>query len=260
MPTPSRNTLIDASPSIARNQQRARISWLRVVLLALLLPLLTACSDNYPSEWPGAKGMFTARKGWSCPNLEGDYTNVSSDILVLFGVGSTRDRWRDHHARITQADDGSWMRLDLGLNAKGMRAARGEQAQGEPGFGGLGRSITLKEDGQYFCRNGWLYSHARDQVGDDDFRYEALRMGKDRSGALIAGETIRSSQSLGWGDSPGVPLGHGERTRWYRWDVRDPADEAAVTRLEEVRPRRATGINAGHSVPTYFSNVHTRPI
>ncbi|HMB57522.1 MAG TPA: hypothetical protein VKM35_09970 [Arenimonas sp.] len=234
--------------------------WLIAGLLIVLMSALTGCGDQYPSDWPGTKGMFIARKGWSCPNLEGDYTDVNSQILVMFGVGSERDRWRDHHARITQADDGSWLRLDLGLNAKGMRAARGEQLKGEPPFGGLGRSITLKENAQYFCRSGWLYSIARQDTGGDDFRYEELRMGQDHSGALIVGETVSSKQSIGWGDSPGIPLGRGTRTRWYRWPLRDPGDEAAVARLEGVRLRRASWINHGSEVPTYFSNLHTRPI
>lgn len=233
---------------------------LAAAFLVLLLPALVGCSDEYPDDWPGPKGVFTSRKGWSCPNLEGDYTNVSSDLLVMFGVGSTLDRWRDHHARITQADDGSWLRIELGLNAKGMRAATGQQGKGGPRFGGLGRSITLKEDAQYYCRNGWLYSYARDHTGDETFGYEYLRFGKDRRGGLIAGEMVTMAESLSWGDSPGIPLGQGRHPRWYRWEERDPGDAAAVARLEGVTLRRAGWINHGREIPTYFSNFNVLPI
>ncbi len=230
------------------------------MVLIVLLPSLSGCSDEYPDDWPSKKGMFTARKGGSCPDLEGDYTNVSSDLLVLFGVGSSSDRWRDHHARITQADDGSWLRIELGLNAKGMQAATGTTAKGQPGFGGLGRSTTLKEDAQYYCRNGWLYSYAWDHGGDETMGTEYLRFGKDRGGGLIAGGVVTMAQSLRWGDSPSIPLGQGKFARWYRWDARDPGDEAAVARLERVHLQRASWVNPGGHVPTYFSNFTTKPI
>ncbi|WP_155844802.1 hypothetical protein [Arenimonas oryziterrae] len=262
MRTPEQGGSIDPSlESTHRAPRSGTPRWRRVGALIVVMSALTGCSrDEYPDDWPGKKGMLIGRKGVSCPNLEGDYTDMDAEFLVMFGVGSTMDRWRDHHARITQADDGSWLRLDLGLNAKGMLAARGEQAKGEGRFGGLGHSITLKEDAQYYCRNGWIYSYARDDVGEDDFRYEKLRLGQDWSGALIVGETVSYESSVGWGDSPSISLGRTTRTRWYRWPVRDPGDEAAVARLEGVRLRRANWINHGREVPTYFSNLHTRPI
>ncbi len=230
------------------------------ILLVSLLASLSGCGDEYPADWPSKKGMFTARKGGSCPDLEGDYTNVSSELLVMFGVGSTSDRWRDHHARITQADDGSWLHIELGLNAKGMQAAIGTRAKGEAGFGGLGRSTTLKENAHYYCRNGWLYSYARDHTGDENFGSQYLRFGKDRAGGLIAGGVVTMAQSVRWGDSPSIPLGQGKFARWFRWEPRDPGDEAAVARLEGVRLQRASWINPGGHVPTYFSNLTTKPI
>lgn len=228
------------------------------ILLVMVTLMLAGCRPGYPDDWPRPAGNWFSRQG-SCPDLRGDYTDVSSPFMHKFGFGSTRDQWHSHHARITQAADGSWLEIELGLTAAGFRAARGEQGKDEPTYSGLGRGQRLRQGDHYRCSGGWLHVLAREGSGDDSFRSESMRFAKDRSGALIAEQVVSREQSIGWADSPRIDLGRGSETRWSRWPVRDPADAAAVAALEGVRLIRGNWKN-GYSVPTYFSNLYLHPI
>ncbi|MBK8287100.1 MAG: hypothetical protein IPK97_20795 [Ahniella sp.] len=228
-------------------------------LWCLTAVLLAGCGDQYPKDWPRPAGSWWSRLG-SCPDLRGDYGDMTFRFPSQFGMGSTMDRWSANHARITQAEDGSWMRVEFGLTAEGLRAARGEQGVDEPSFQGVGHTMVLRESDHYRCSGGWLHSLAREEVDGDSMRYEELRFAKDREGGLIASETTTREQSIGWGDSPGVSLGRGTRVDWQRWPPREPNDEAEVRKLEGIKVQRAGWINNGRSVPTYFSNFYQKPI
>ncbi len=230
-----------------------------LVLACLIGLLLAGCGDQYPKDWPSPAGNWFSRLG-SCPDLRGDYADMTFRFPAQFGMGSAMDRWNGNHARITQADDGSWMRVEFGLTAEGLRAARGEQGPDDRTFQGVGRMMELRESDHYRCSGGWLYSLARDGIEGDSIRYEELRFAKDRESGLIASETTSSEQSIGWADSPRVSLGRGTRVQWHRWPPRDPNDEAEVRKLEGIKVQRAGWINHGRSVPTYFSNFFLSPI
>lgn len=229
-----------------------------IIAPAILVCVLASCSDGYPKDWPRPAGSWFSRLG-ACPDLTGDYDDVNWQLMLMFGAASERDRWHSHHARISQADDGSWMHIELGLTAKGMRYARNELPREEGPYKGLGQSRTLRQGREYTCSGGWLYSTARNGVGDDNWSVEDLRFAKDSKGALIAAERIRQAESLRWSDSPSISLGHSTRTRWRHWLPRNPADDAGVRELEGVRLTRAAWTNRS-SVPAYFTNFYTLPI
>jgi len=245
---------------IERMQRAKRdVSVVSTILLLAVTLVLAGCDDGYPDNLPRLAGSWFSRQG-ACPDLRGDYQDVSFQFMLKFGLGSSLDLWNRHHAHITQAVDGSWLDIELGLSAAGMRAARGERGKDEPMFSGLGRGQRLRLGDHYRCRGGWLHVLAREGSGDDNFRYESTRFAKDRSGGLIAEEIVSRAQTIGWADSRAISLGRGHETRWSRWPLRDPGDAAAVAALEGVRLTRADWINNGRSVPTYFSNFHLDPI
>lgn len=232
--------------------------WLALPVALVVLFSFVSC-DGYPNDWPGvAHSWWTSRGG--CPDLEGDYDGIDYDFLVYFGVGSPSDRWRDHHARVTQARDGEWLKLDIAPSSKGMRGLLGELGSRQTRFRGLGFPVTLHRGGQFRCSGGWLYSLARDETGGDGFAYVEMRFAKDRKGGLVAKLVTRHAQSIGWADSPSIPLGHSNTTGWMHWPARDPADDLAVAALEGMRLRRASWINHGSSVPTYVTNFHQTPV
>ncbi len=245
---------------LSRSRVRGRRN--RVLQAGVLVAascLLAGCgTDGYPDDWASPNGMLAARKGWSCPNLEGDYDDVSYELLRMLGTGSSVDRWHDHHARITQADDGSWLRIEPALNARGMRAVRGEQAKGERAYAGRGSAVTIRYGDHFTCSNGWLYSLARQQVEVDGTKYEELRFGLDKGGALIAGTKTAFEETIGWGDAS-ASMGESSRMHWRRWEVRDVADIDAVTALEGVRLQRGHWMN-GSRVPVFFGNFQGRPV
>ncbi len=234
-------------------------NWPLLIVLVVLAWALKGClrdTKNYPETWPSARGLLIDRKGWWCPNLEGEYRDANWAFAYVFGVGPRRADWGRHVARITQADDGSSLRLDFSLGAEGMRAVRaGEMSMTR------GTSFTLTEGTDYRCTMGWLYIRNFDRggTGGSGFAHEETGIGKDRSGALIVDETVSDDQSIGWGDSQRIPLGRGSRHRWYRWEARDPSDEAEAARLEGITLRR-TGFLDGDKVKTWFANFHRQAL
>lgn len=236
---------------------RRHLALFAIVAVVACIGLAVSRPTGYPGEWPRPAGSWFSRHG-DCPDVAGDYDEVPPEILQYFGVGSTRDRWSHHHARLVQADDGSWLRIELGLNSTGMRVALGD-VPGER-MQGLGRGTTLRKGEHYTCSGGWIHSIARAGSEGDSLRHEDLRMAKDAGGGLIVGETNSMEGSIGWGDSPRISTGRGNQNRWYRWAPRGATDDAFVASLQAVTLARAPWINNGRSVPTFFSNKHLMPI
>lgn len=175
---------------------------------------LSACNlSEYPDDWPGrAWGLFSRKGG--CPDLVGEYDGADEYLLSkLHGWmenGNLTD-YVDHTVKITQADDGAWLRFEFAVNETGLDAleARKRGSVLEPYA-----SIAWTRGRQYRCHSGGLFAN------DTEFA-------RDRSGGLIAHWTRREKGSLRVG-STDIPTGTGVHNGWRRWAARDPARNAAL--------------------------------
>lgn len=241
------------------------INWRAMLLLSTLG--LSACgAPQYPADWPKpAFGLFSRKGG--CPDLTGSYDNVRSELNWLLGPNPdfevARKAWFEHSARITQADDGSWLNIAIDLNERGLPDYREHMLKynlDNPGSM-RGKSVALREGDDYTCANGWLYgAHFPQATRVHGWQRKLLRMRKDRNGGLIAGATISQSQSLGWGDSRSIPLGAWDGTRWYRWPARPTEADAALQAAQSVELRRYGWANGGSRVPARLTNFQLEPI
>lgn len=242
--------------------------WPRVLALVALaiatLALLRACvrpGEGYPRDWPSIRPVALGSHG-GCADIQGEYTDVDAGFWQTFGVGSRLDRWQDHYARIEQADDGRTIRVDLGVNATGLRAARGELPV-RPHEGrrwqGRGRSFVLHRHTDYECKGRWIYSVARHDDGDDDFRHVDARITRDLGGGLVLGDTVEMATSVGWGDSPRIPTGHSRQTRWRRLPPR-PQDDAPRVRALQALVVERTPYRNGSSIVTVVKSYFDEPL
>ncbi len=90
--------------------------------------LLAGCgARDYPDDWPKPDPGWFSRKG-GCPDLAGDYDSVNSELDWLLSANPdfevAQKTWSEHHARIEQADDGSWLRITMNLNSRGLEDYR----------------------------------------------------------------------------------------------------------------------------------------
>jgi hypothetical protein len=121
---------------------------------------------------------------------------------VLLGpdpdVETTRPAWLSI-ARVVMADDGGSVIVQLGLSERGLpdgaitccaitRSSPREARRPSP---------ELKRGRDYDCRGGWFYSLHYRRRKRHTVAAAFAAGGKDGSGALIAGATIRD-QSVGW--------------------------------------------------------------
>lgn len=232
----------------------------------MLLVLAGCGARDYPDDWPSPDPGWLSRKG-GCPDLAGDYDSVNSELSWLFSANPdyrvARKTWSEHHARVEQADDGSWLRITMNLNSRGFEDYRermlkfNQESSGLP-IEGL---LELKAGEDYECSGGWLeglrFAQAKEVQG---LQRKSLQLRTDKSGGLIAGATVEIDQSLAWGDSEPIPLGKRKGTQWFRWPKRDPADDQALLAMQGVDVRRYPWVNNGRYVPVRFTSFFLAPI
>jgi hypothetical protein len=233
-----------------------------VVVLALFVVVLRKNPSGYPEQWPGPASSLLSRKG-SCPDLSGRYDHVRSELPWLFGrdpnFEGTRAGWAEHVATITQADDGSWLKIRFSLNENGLRAFRRGGATG--GRAGAFDDLDLREGEDLDCRGGWYVNRWFPQPEKiSGWQRKTLRIARDREGGLIAGATIDQDNSFSWADSRSIPLGSSDVTRWYRWVERDPAADAALHAAEAIEIHRFPWTNGPDRVPLRIDNFFLEPM
>ncbi|GAB6195767.1 hypothetical protein [Lysobacter xanthus] len=219
---------------------RLRALW-RVMRIALLVVLAFAAlrfvvrPEDYPGGWPWPRPAF-ARFPNGCPHLDGEYAGVDAWSLEGFVDRPPRAAWRDHYARIEQADDGATLRVKFGLDTVGMRARRGEipmPLERGARYRGRAADVELREGAHFECRGGWLYSVARHDARVDGTHYVDVRMRRDLGGGLVIGSTTESRRSFSvWAESPGIDLGSTQETTWRRLPPRTADDAAQVRALQ----------------------------
>lgn len=223
-----------------------RCAWMACCIVGMLA--LSACdTSEYPDDWPGhAWGLFSRKGG--CPDLVGEYDGVNEEFVGLFYGGQAlvkSENYAEHRAIVTQADDGSWLEIAIRINERGMEQLEAGTVGGNV-WGGY-RHIKRRRGNDYQCFSGWVES--------DDWK-----MGRDRSGALIAHWSMEIEGSIGWGDSQRISTGTGVRNFWRRWPARDTTRNAALAKQGHFLLRRAEWINGGRSTPVYISAFFAEPL
>lgn len=247
-------------------------AWLRYLKIAL--PLLVAClagcdAPDYPAGWSKPASVFwPGNKKGECPDLTGAYDGVHSELTVLLGANPDFEKpwpaWQEHRANITQADDGSWLKVKLTLNERGLAEYRERSLKynNESNGSMANRDLWLSAGKDYVCRNGWLYSSGFAQ-GErvHTWQRKSLQLGKDKSGGLIAGATINKDLYISvWAEAQGFYAGSWDDTRWYRWPARDPAADKVLEQAQSVTVHRYNWINHGRTIPMRFSSFYVEPI
>ncbi len=178
---------------------------------------LSACNlSEYPDDWPGrAWGLFS-RKG-DCPDLVGEYDDVDEYLLSKmhgWTENANLKEYVDHKLKITQADDGAWIRFEFAVNEKGLDTLEAREGGSvlQPYA-----SMTWTRGRQYLCHSGQFFENAA---------YET-EFARDRSGALLAHWTRRVKGSMRVGNTT-IPTGTGVHYGWRRWVARDPARNDAL--------------------------------
>lgn len=240
------------------------------LVLCLSVWLLAACdAPDYPRDWPApVAGSFGAGMKGDCPDLTGTYDGVGSELSWLLGsnpdVEKPRPVWQEHRAVVTQADDGSWVRIDFTLNERGLPVYRDRLLGYNLDSNGYDadRGLWLTAGKEYTCRNGWLYS-LRYAQGErvKTWQRQSLQLGRNKAGELIAGATISKGLYLSvWAEAQGAHLGNYDDTTWYRWPVRSPAADAQLAAAQSVTLHRYPWVNHGRSIPVRFSSFYVEPL
>jgi hypothetical protein len=239
------------------------------VLGLAVLALLGGCGEpDYPRDWPAPDtGLLGDMKG-ECPDLTGTYDRVGSELSWLLSADPDFEKptphWFEHSATLTQADDGSWLRIDFKLNEIGLPAYRDHLLEHNNESNGASVDFDLwLEAGKHFvCERGWLYStrFAQDQRVHT-WQRKSLQLNKDKAGGLIAGATVNKDVYLSvWAESQGFYLGSWDDTRWYQWPARDPSGDALLEDLQNVTLHRYAWVNHGRSIPVRFTSFYIEPI
>lgn len=231
-------------------------------LLGLIVVLLVQCRPSaYPGDWPRPASSLLSRKG-GCPDLAGRYDHVRGELRFLLGprpdFQQSAGSWAEHVASVTQADDGSWVKVRFELNEAGLRAFR----EGRPAGKRAGRDdgLDLVRGVDFDCFGGWLYNLHFPAFGGTGDRRSELRFARDRDGGLIADAVIDRQNSFGWGDSPGIDLWRSDDHRWYRWAQRSDAMDGAIRALEDVVISRFSWTHGERNIPTRIENFHLAPL
>ena len=236
--------------------------------LALAILVLVACgAPDYPKDWPKPDLRSTSRKG-SCPDLTGSYDRVQSELTWLLGWNPDIEKpipvWQEHRATISQADDGSWLRIELGLNERGLVAYRERVLKYNMQSNGsmVERGILLRASRDYECSGGWLFSRRFAQAEPvRTMQRKSLQLARDRDGGLIAGATITHDVSFSlWAGTRGISMGRWDNTRWDRWPSRPASADAALATLQDVTVHRYSWINPGNRIPVRFTSFYFEPI
>ncbi len=233
----------------------------------LMLLVMAGCgARDYPDDWPKPDSGWWSRKG-GCPDLVGDYDSVNSELSWLLSADPDFEKvipvWSEHHARVEQADDGSWLKITMELNSRGFDDYSTRMLKFNWENSGLqnGNVLELKVGEEYACSGGWLKSLRFEQAEKvHGMQRKSLQLRRDKDGGLIAGATLEIDQSFSWAGSRPIPLGSSDGTKWYRWPKRDPADDVTLSAMQKVDLRRYPWVNNGTRVPIRFTSFFLAPI
>jgi len=235
---------------------------------ALAVLVLGGCgAPDYPKDWPKPDLRSASRKG-ACPDLTGAYDRVQAELTWLLGSDPDFEKsipaWQEHRATISQADDGSWLRIELGLNERGLVEYREHLLKyNQESHGAMNaRGVLLRASRDYECSGGWLFSRRFAQAEPvKTWQRKSLQLARDRAGGLIAGATINKSVSLSlYEGTRGISLGRSDDTRWYRWPARAAGADAALAALQDVTVHRYHWTNPGNRIPVRFTSFYVEPI
>jgi len=232
-------------------------------LMAALLVVGCAPAD-YPSDWPRVASSLLSGKG-GCPDLSGDFDGVDGSLLYLLGRDPDFEKsirfQPEHRATLTMAADGKTLEIATGVNERGLAVFRERMLTYNQEYVHVDQVVRLKRGNDYDCAGGWLHSlHFPQAQAQHGMRRMELRVARDADDGLIAGARLRIDQSVGWGDSRGIPLWARNETRWYRWPSRPREADAALAAAQSVTLHRYGWINHGRSVPTRFTSFYVEPI
>lgn len=223
----------------------------------VLLGLAGCRPADYPDDWP-APASFGGIANVGCPDLRGDYSGVSDYLPQLLNTGQktqSPSAWHPHDAQVTQAADGSWLGMRLGLSGDALPKFREWvlKYRGVSGAPMTNEYVDAWRGKSYTCSGGWLY------IALPGERYP-VTVGRDRDGNLIFSNTADYENSIGWGDA-NISFGESRRTAWSRWLRRDPAlDRLRYSSLQEVVIRRESRIRSNNAVAYRFNSFYLEPI
>ena len=239
-----------------------------VLLLVVAVWWFMRGEPDYPEDWPLPARHFLSNKG-GCPDLNAVYTGVNSELSWLLEpnpdyFGRNRPVWMDSRASFAQTADGNTVTIVFSFSPKGLDEFRTRTLKYNTES--LGRvtapSMTLERGKDFECEGGWLYSkYFPQEEAEHGWQRKTLKLGRDRSGGLVAGATVAKNSSIGWGDSARVSLGSRNDTRWYRWPKDDPDTDTTLAKLQSVDLHRYSWKNQnGTAIPIRFTSFYLEPI
>ena len=219
---------------------------------------VTGCRPaDYPDDWP-APASSGSRATGGCPDLRGDYSGASDYLPQLLNTGrktNSPSAWHPHDAHVTQATDGSWLGMRLGLSGEALPKFREWvlKYRGQSAAPMANEYVEARRDEIYSCSGGWLH------IALPGEKYP-VTLGRDRDGNLIFSNTAENEASFGWGNAT-ISLGMRPRTAWSRWLRRDPErDRLRYAPDQDVVIRRESRIRANGKVAYRFNSFYLEPI
>ncbi len=224
----------------------------------LLLGVAGCRPADYPDDWP-APASFGGIANGGCPDLRGDYTGASDHLPQLLNTGRTAEQfpsaWHPHDAHVTQAADGSWLGMRLGLSGEALPKFREWvlKYRGVSAAPMANEYVDARRDQTYPCRGGWLHIALPGET-------YPVAVGRDRDGNLIFSNSADREESIGWG-TVSISLGVHKHSGWSRWLRRDPArDRLPYASLQEVVIRRESRVRSNSVVAYRFNSFYLEPI
>lgn len=253
------------------------------IAICLLLCLAGCRPDDYPADWPAPDRSASSSNG-GCPDLTGTYSDEQARLVALWMTnqqhganGEVYEAFKsqphgsgvDQTISLALSDDGSRLTLDARPSAAGIAAFRAHALDTNAYTSGRSRPVELRIDEDFECGGGWLrlkrFPDPRFDVEKIGHGWVSIRIGKDESGALIAGAVWRQP-------ARGViqelqeavlrrrtqPDRYRETTRWSRWPLRTQADQTAVGAAQSVTWHR---LAAGqHSTHAWLQSFYLEPV
>lgn len=243
----------------------ASLTRFRPMMVVLAAAAMLGCAPHeYPADWPKPIDSWLSRRG-GCPDLRGDFDSVRTELIWLMLAERSRtavDTYRhEQRARVTQADDGSWLQIELSLNERGLDEFREHQLHFNLDNAMPFRSLKLIRDQDFQCRSGWLESlHFPEASSQTGVQRKLARFQRDADGGMVAETVTAVEQTLSVGAGQGVKFGSSDRRQWYRWPERSPSADEQLAAAQSVSLHRYRWANGKSSIPTRFTNFRMQPI
>lgn len=236
----------------------------KLAVLAISATLVACAPPDYPPNWPEPVNSWFARKG-GCPDLTGDFDAVRTELtwmLLASRQNTATDKYHhEQRARISQADDGNWLRIELSLNEKGLRDYRENQLRFNLEDPMPFRTLTLYRDQDYRCRGGWLESlHYPQASSTTGVQRKLARFRRDADGGLVAETVSAVERTLSYTSAEGAAFITTDERDWQRWPSRQPEADLRLASEQSVSLYRYKWQNGASGIPTRFNNYRMQPI